>query len=272
MGKSVRINVIGKSNKKRSYKKRALSKKEKVEVTKIAKKVFRSNVETKYIIQSPSELVMKYHNIYAINPMGLITLGTDSSSRIGEVINNVRLRVKMSYVHLGVKVPGVGANTRLWPKSQVRIMVIRTKRQLTNAYVTWPNIVNDIGRTDTALTRDNSIFYQPNGWDYPYHSVQQDVRKDNDFKVIYDKVHSSVHDHGYTDATTGGFIPNGKHTNIKFSTKIGKFEYEESNAAYSRKGLDNVYILAMAYTPKTAPDLDIAGDLVCHYSLSWTDA
>lgn len=202
--------------------------------------------------------------------MATITLGTDSGSRIGETINNVRLRVKMSYVHLG---DAVGLpNKKLWPRSQLRVMVVRTKRQLTNTNIVFSNITTTVGQTTNAVNRDNCMFYQPINWAYPYHSALQDTRKDNDYKVVYDKVLTSDLTHGYTDVVSGNFIPNGKSVNNIFNINLGKFEYEESNAAYSRKGLDNVYILLTAYIPKSIAGTDIAGDVVMHYSLAYTDS
>lgn len=270
MVKSVKINVNGKSSKRRRYTKRALSKKEKNEVTKIAKKVFRSNVEHKYSIQNVVEFTPRVLEVYALNPMATLTLGTDAGSRIGETINNVRLRVRMSYVHIG---DAVGLpNKKLWPRSQLRVLVIRTKRQLTNTNLVFTNITTQVGQTNSASARDNCMFYQPNGWAYPYHSAIEDIRKDNDYKVVYDKILTSDLTHGYTDVTSGNFIPNGKLVNNRFSLKLGKFEYEESNAAYARKGLDNVYIMLCPYIPKTIAGTDIAGDVVMHYSLTYTDA
>lgn len=268
MVKSVKINVNGKRAPRKSYKKRALSKKEKNEVTKIAKKVFKQNVEHKYLVHGLVDTALYVSNIYAINPMGLITYGTAEGSRIGEVINHCRLRFKLSYTNLGVKVDL--PNIHLWNRSQLRVMVIRTKRQLTNVSSTWTDITSSIGRTDSATNRDNCLFYQPPGWTYPYHSALSDVRKDNDFKVVYDKVIKSDNDNPYQ--TIAGHVPNGKFTNLKFSVKIGKFEYEEANVAYARKGFDNVYVLAMPYIPRTIAGTDFAGDITAHYSLTWTDA
>lgn len=271
MVNKVNINIKGK-NKKRRYTKRrqALTKKEKTEVQRIAKRVFKSNVEHKYIMQSTEETQVRCAEIYAINPMGSITVGTDSQKRIGEVINNVRLRVKMSYIHLGRKVslPDI----KQWPKSQFRVMVIKTKRQLLSNSLTWPLVTNTIGSTTTASKRDDCLFYQPTGWGYPYHSAMQDVRKDNDYKVLYDRTVSAMHHHGYTNIDTNNFFNIGDFKNLKFSVKLGKFEFEENDPAFARKGLENVYILVTPYIPKTLAGIDIAGEFVCQYSLTWTDA
>lgn len=273
MVKSVKINVNGKRVRRKSYKKRALSKKEKNEVTRIAKKVFKQNVEHKYFVQGLTDATFLCGNIYAFNPMGLITYGTSEGSRIGEVINHCRLRVKLSWISLGTKID-IPNYHHLWNRASLRVMVIRTKRQLTGNNGAWVDITTLIGMTNSAAARDQCIFYQPTGWAYPYHSGLSDVRKDNDFKVVYDKTIKSDNDNPYT-AITGGngtYVPNGKFTNLKFSAKIGKFEYEESNVAYASKGYDNVYVLAMPYIPRTIAGTDIAGDITAHYSLTWTDA
>jgi len=260
----------GRAGRTYTKRKQALTKTEKVEVKKIAKRVLSANVEHKYNMQSTVEFVARCQDIYALNPMGTLTLGTDSGSRIGEAINNVTLRVKMSYVHLGTKVSI--PNSKLWPRSQLRVMVVRTKRQLTNTNIVFTDITSTVGKTDSALARDNCLFYQPNGWSNPFHVAIQDIRKDNDYRVIYDNVLTSDLTHGYTDVVSGNFIPNGKFVNSKFTVKLGKFEYEESNAAYARKGLDNVYIIVSPYIPKSLAGIDQAGDVVCHYSLSYTDS
>lgn len=278
VAKSVRFKSKVGANKNRAgrsftYKKKpALTKTEKVEVKKIAKRVMSSNVEHKYTVQSVNEFTPRVAEVYALNPMASITLGTDSGSRIGEVINNVVLRVKMSYTHIGNSI-GL-PDKKLWPRSQLRVMVIRTKRQLINLNQSFTAITTSIGQTTSATARDNCLFYQPINWAYPYHCGLQDTRKDNDYRVVYDKVLTSDLTHGYTDVSNPplNFIPNGKSVNNTFTVKIGKFEYEESNAAYSRKGLDNVYILLTPYIPKSLAGTDIAGDVVMHYSLAYTDS
>lgn len=257
----------------------ALGVNQKKAVAMIARRVLNGRLEHKYKVQGIQDFLgLKYSNIYAVNPMGLITFGTDNASRIGDIINNLTLRVKLGYVHLGQKV-----NTtyqHLWNKSSLRVMVIKTKRQLTNVNGVWTDITSLVGRTDSAANRDACMFYQPDGWVYPYHSVISDINKDNDFKVVYDRVITSKNDNPYvndTRYTTGippnpVFIPNGNFAPLKFKVKLGKFEYEEANIAYAKKGVYNNYIMITPFTPLTEAGVDLAGDITCHYSLSWTDA
>lgn len=251
----------------------ALGINQKKAVAQIARRVLNGRLEHKYLVQGVQDTLLKYSNLYALNPMGLITFGTDNKSRIGDIINNLTLRVKLAYVHLGQKVNL--PNQHLWNKSQLRVMVIKTKRQITNVSSVWTDVTSFIGRTSSAVDRDACLFYQPTGWVYPYHSVISDINKDNDFKVMYDRVITSKFEQPYVNGVimpTPEHTPNGNFAPLKFKVKLGKFEYEESNVAYSTKGGNNIYIIVTPFTPLTDAGVDLAGDITCHYSLSWTDA
>lgn len=250
-------------------KKAPLTKTETKAVASIAKKVMNKNVEHKYIVKGLEDTALLCSNIYAFNPMGNVVYGTGTDNRIGEQINNVVLRVKLAYSNIGQKVD-IPTYLKLWNQSRLRIMVIKTKRQLTNVSNVWTDITTLIGRTDSAAARDSCIFYQPTGWAYPYHSGMSDVRKDNDFKVLYDKYITSA---GNQDSQTiAGNIQNGFFKDARFSVPLGRFEYEEANVAYARKGFNNIYVLVCPWIPRTVAGIDIAGDITCHYSLSWTDS
>lgn len=246
---------------------RTLSKKAKREVTTIAKRVLAKNAEHKYIVSVINETPLAANSIYAINPMGNVTLGTDDHSRIGEVINNVRLRGKITYLHLGQKVGS--PNVREWSMSKLRVMVIKTKRQLTGSMIAWSDQTSVIGSTTSAALRDSSLFYQPAGWAYPYHVALQDLRSDNDFKVLYDKVVTATTPAYPQDLS--GTIDYGTFATVKFSVRIGKFEYGEASIDYSRKEGENVYVVVAPYMPRAIAGTDMAGYVTGHYSLSWTD-
>lgn len=247
---------------------RTLSKKAKREVTTIAKRVLSKNAEHKFYVSETTELPIPANTIFAINPMGNITTGTDNHSRVGEAINNVRLRGKITYQHIGRKIGF--PDTREWQMSKLRVMVIKTHRQLTNAKVSWSDQTTVLGSTASAALRDASLFYQPTGWAYPYHVAVQDVRSDNDFKVLYDKVITSTHDAFPKDLA--GASDYGSFATAKFSVRLGKFEYGEASIDYARKDFENVYIIVAPYMPRAYAGTDVAGWVSGHYSLSWTDS
>lgn len=249
---------------------KALTKVEKRQVATIAKRVLKSNNEHKYIVKSVEEANLYCMEVYALNPMGSISVGTGFGQRIGEVINNVKLRVKFSYIHRGIKIDL--PNVRQWQQSKLRVMVVRTKRQLTTNDTALSLITSQVGRTDSATNRENCLFYQPDGWTYPYHSALEDTRKDNGFRVVMDKVVSSQLIHGYSKDLDADFIPNGMSRDIKFSINLGKYEYRENSTAYAKDGYENTYVLFTPYIPKTLAGTDLAGALVMHYSLAWTDS
>lgn len=261
--------VLKKTRRRTTLKKtKVLSKKAKREVTTIAKRVLAKNAEHKFFISDTLETALAANSIYLLNPMGNIVLGDDNHSRIGEVINNVRLRGKFTYLHQGHKIdlPTV----REWAMSKLRVMVIKTKRQITGSKTAWSDQTTALGSTATAALRDASLFYQPNGWNYPFHVALQDVRKDNDFKVLYDKVVSSSTPAFPQDLT--GAIDYGTFATVKFSVRLGKFEFGEASIDYSRKEGENIYIVVCPYMPRAIAGTDLAGYISGHYSLSWTDA
>lgn len=256
--------------KRKPAKSKALTKVEKRQVATIAKRVLNKNNEHKYIVKAVDEATLYASEVYAINPFGSIGVGTGFGQRIGEVINNCKLRVKLSYIHKGIKIDL--PNVRQWQASKLRVMVVKTRRQLTSGFSALQNVTSQIGRTDTAANRDNCLFYQPDGWTYPYHGAMQDTRKDNGFRVVLDKVISSQLVHGYAQSNDGSFIPNGQSKDIKFSINLGKYEYRENSIAYAKDGFENTYVILTPYIPKTFAGTDVIGEVVMHYSLAWTDS
>lgn len=251
----------------KSTKKSALSKAEKRQVVTIAKRVMTKDAEHKYIVKGVNELGVLANSIYCINPMANITLGTDAHSRVGEAIGNVRLRGKIVYQHTGI-VPSL-PSFRNWQSSKLRVMVIKTRRQLTGSTVTWTDQTTALGDTSSASGRDSSLFYQPDGWSYPFHVGMQDVRSDNDFTVLFDKVVTSSTQ--VTTQTVSGSTDYGNYVTCKFSVRVGKFEFGEASTSYARKDCDNVYILVAPYMPRAISGTDQAGWVGAHYSVSWTD-
>lgn len=223
--------------------------------------------ERKYVVKPTEELPVYSHNIYALNPMGIISNGVGKSDRVGERIQNVVLRVKLNYLHKGLKIDPFQGNTYVWPKSKLRVMVIRTKRELTQNSFNWANITSTVGRSNSTSARDDSLFYQPDGWVYPYHINISDIKKDNSYEVLLDKQISSARTGDLS--TLNNTQSYGTEANCQFQIKLPQFEYKENTTGYANT--KNTYIIIGSSMARSF-ETDQAGDVACHYSLQWTDS
>lgn len=271
---NVQLNSSSSKRKSKSVKKsNALSKKEKKQVVKIAKSVVKRNLERKYYISGIEDTFLGNFKVYAVNPLAGIVAGTLKNQRIGERIQNVKLRFKFYYNHMGDSSPS--SSLHITQDSQVRILVIRTKRALTTNTSSWADLTNVIGKNDTAADEDNCLFYMPTAYNLPYNGTLSDIKKDNNFEVLYDKV------------KTAKWIGNGNNVIIDNNgnpyssallygttamwggnVKIPQCEYNVSNQYLNNK---NTYIVVVPVS-RALVSTGRTGWLTGQYSVQYTDA
>lgn len=278
--KSVRFtSKVGynKMRKGRSFgtaKSKALTKPEKKQVVKIAKSVVKANLERKHIQVGLPDTPHDNFKIFCINPLASLVAGTGTNQRVGQRIQNVKLRFKMFYTHGGYN---NSTRVRLIGDSMLRVLVIRTKRELTTNNSVWADITGVVGKTDTVGGRDDTILYQPD-YPYPYNSVIADIRRDNNYEVLYDKtVQSSAGMMNNYDVNgeNGLSYENsylwGNVKPITGTVALPQCEFNETNNYLNNK---NTYIVVM---PLARPIGHGTSNFVCgwtfgQYSVEYTDA
>lgn len=277
--KSVRFSTKVGYNKKRrgrsfGSKTKSLTKPEKKAVATIAKRVVKANLERKNIQIGIADTPIDNFKIMCLNPLTPITAGTGLENRIGERIQNVKLRFKLFYSHGGYNTQ---TRVRLVGDSMLRVLVIRTKRELTLTNNTWVDITSVVGKSDTAAARDDALIYQPN-YPYPYNSVIADIRKDNNYEVLYDKtVHSSAGMlNNYDVNPVNGLTYENSYLwgSIKPITgvvSLPQCEYNNNNQYLNNK---NTYIIVMPLARPIGQGTDnfVAGWVFGQYSVEYTDA
>ena len=262
------------AKKKKTYKGKALTQPEKKQVAQIAKKVVKSNLERKYIQVGIVDTSIDNYKVMCLNPLTAITTGIGVGQRIGERIQNVKLRFKLFYNHGGYNTT---TRVRLVGDSMLRVLVIRTKRELTTTNGSWVDITTTVGKTDTDAGKDNSLFWQPD-YPYPYNSVISDIRRDNNYEVLYDKtVQSSA---GMTNnydvnGSTGVSYENsylyGSTKVITGAVVLPQCEYNADNLYLNNK---NTYIIVMSLARPLSHGLSnfICGFVHGQYAVEYTDA
>lgn len=94
----------------------------------IAKKVFQRNVELKRVALIRSDLSMLYENLYYIDPLQFITVGSGDQNRIGSRIQDCRLKLSFNFYH----------QSTTWQATRFRVIVLRADEQYANPLTsTW---------------------------------------------------------------------------------------------------------------------------------------
>jgi len=115
---------IAKMSKSRSVKKIASA---------AAKTVARRMAENKRLVVDYQDLALGTTSLYYINPLQHVAKGTNEDQRVGDVMNNVRLQLAMSYFHTGTNFAG----TRLWQGSKLRVLVVKSHKRNTTLGNQW---------------------------------------------------------------------------------------------------------------------------------------
>lgn len=269
----VQVQINSKNVKRRTKRKtKPLTKKESKAVAKIAKSVVKSNLERKYFMSEVYDTVLQNYKIYVFNPLAGIVSGTSTHTRIAERIQNVRLRIKMLYNHLGEV---ENSDLKIHQDSLFRVLVIRTKRELTQSFNTWQDLTTTLGRTNTNANEDNTLFYQPTGFLNAWNGTIADIKRDNNYEVLYDKVKSSK----IIGNLNGiGYMPNGTPVSnallygttamLSANVKLPQAEYNTDNQYLNNK---NTYVVVQAVSRSGLPAID-CGWMYCQYSVQYTDA
>lgn len=258
----------------RTYtKKKALTKPETKAVAQIAKQVVQRNIEHKNIQVGIVDTQLENYKVYCLNPLTAITNGTGDNERLSDKIQNVKLRFKLIYNHGGYN---SSTRVRLCPDSMLRVLVVRTKRQFTLNNSVWTDITATVGKTDTAAGRDDSMFYQPD-YPYPYNLTVADIKKDNNYQVLYDQlVISSAgmsNNISYADGTTtyeNSYLF-GNTKLVSGTVSLPAADYNHANNYLNNK---NTYIVLMTCARPLAHGAAniVAGLIHGQYSVEYTDA
>lgn len=279
VAKSVRFTSKVGYNKNRKgrafgYKSKALTKPEKKQVVQIAKKVVKSNLERKYVQVGIVDTSIDNYKVMCLNPLTAITAGTGIGQRVGERIQNVKLRFKLFYNHGGYNTT---TRVRLIGDSMLRVLVIRTKRELTTTNGSWVDITTTVGKTDTNAGKDNTLFYQPD-YPYPYNGVISDIRRDNNYEVLYDKtvlssagMLNNFDINGNTGAPYENSYLYGNTKVISGTVSLPQCEFNSDTQYLNNK---NTYIVVMPLARPLSHGLSnfICGFVHGQYSVEYTDA
>lgn len=234
-------------------------------IARIARNVVLRQAEHKFRNVEVGYTTLRGGTIYAINPLYWIAVDNTSLGRTGAKIQNVKLKLRFSYLHNGVQAV-TGATP--WAKSQLRVMVFKHNKEWRNA---TENTMNDIsgafaGGVGTAISNTEILLDGANSerMTYCFPNLK-------DVRVLADKTYTT----GYTSAHGNGsntLFPAQPgiawHT---FDVKLGSIEYQSGQGTSLTKN-DQVYVafMASAINPSPQPADDV-GAVLLNYGVSYTD-
>lgn len=214
----------------------------------IAKRVVKSamarKIERKRLKIGIGDTDLGHTTMYYISPLQHIVKGTDEGNRIGEKISNVRLNLGLEYYHNGVDFTG----TYKFQGSKLRVLVVKSNRQLTTSVGAWTDTVPGVGSTLPDLFAEN------------YHGSFSPVNT-HDYTILYDRTVSSHK----TDSTNNEGVPGI----LRMSVPLAKQWRYLDNSIYGK--FNNIYVVCTVSNIGGISS-DYAGTVQASGYISWTDA
>ena len=234
---------------RKQFKRRRLARKHPVMravAKQVVKTALRSTIERKRFNILPLDLSMGATTYYHINPMQAIVEGIEDFRRIGDKISNVTLNMGLMYYHVGTAPLGA----QLWQGSKLRVLIVKSRRQLTPA-----TSVTNWKDEDPISGQLPGLFINA------FQSSSSPIDTHN-YTVLYDKLLSP-------SSTPNGGGNFGIPVVHRFSKVLAKsFRFTEGTQFGK---FSNIYVIVSA-SGVTGGNADTIGRLQTASTISWSDA
>lgn len=201
--------------------------------------------ETKRLIYGPQDRNLYADEIYYVNPIYSISVGSGYTQREGNMLSNAWLNCSGQVATLGTNVTG---GTDKLQQIQFRIMVVKCNQQLST-------VVNWATTTIGAASFPNLLYND-------YHL--QSTANRHDYQVLYSRVIKPAPKPYPITAASGLY---GPLASWNFNVKLGNLRYEDTGGFL--KG-NQIYILIWAHS-RGATTGDTLGAMQSNYAVTWKD-
>ena len=234
---------------RKTFKRRRLARRHPV-MRAVAKQVVKTalskTMERKRFNILPLDLSMGTTTFYQLNPMQAIVEGIEEYRRIGDKISNVKLTMGLMYYHVGTAPLGA----QLWQGSKLRVLIVKSRRQLTPAV----SVTNWKDEDPVSGQLPGLFLNQYQGSSSPVDT--------HNYTVLYDKLLAP-------SSTPNGGGNFGIPVVHRFSKTLAKsFRFVEGT---SFGKFSNIYVVIVA-SGVTGGNNDTIGRLQTAASISWNDA
>lgn len=214
----------------------------------VVKRAMSKHIERKERLILMGDKVIRPTVLHWFNPIASIPSGEEASERVGDVINNVRLNLGLSYWHEGNPYGSVEPS---WHGSKLRIIVFKTRQQLvaTPDSGGWSDSLPAIGLIKGLFLND-------------FQGAFSEINR-HDYTVLYDKTVSSVKQFFTNYASFG--VPG----QMRFSIPLAKQFRFSSLSQFGTQS--NIYV-AVVTSAINSDDVDSMGRLQMSGKITWQDA